>query len=266
MDAGRLPRARITQDISDVLRESTATSADIITAGFPCTGFARCGAHGAFQNKDTALFHVLIEVVENVRPALVFMENTPAIRSGESLAVVKQAFHSLSYQLEHLLLPAYAVGLPHTRLRWFAIAFKNKQDFRKLVDKLDTPQAPLPPPRTVDMPPETPGIRYNLLKNALIPSCARLALKCLLSGTSVLLVKPNLGLVMQQNETIIRKSLWPTLFGNHRRGAQVLTDRCSRDLITAIKHEKTTPAGHVNFAFLEWMMGFPSNWTLLVAL
>ena len=262
MDSGDLPNALIVDDVSDVLRQAHALSADVITAGFPCTGFARCGAHKAFLNKDSALFHVLMQIVEVVQPTLVFMENTPAITADENIAVVKQAFHQLSYQLEHCLMPAYAVGLPHNRLRWFAIAFRDKQELQSLQEKVvDIPRPPLSPPRTTQALPTRPSVRFNLLKNALIPACARLALACLLTGQRTPSTKPDIKLEIEQGELRIQKRLWPTLFGHYRMGARVLTHRCSRDLITAVKHERMTPQGHVNFAFLEWMMGFPSDWT-----
>lgn len=259
MDLELLPRAPILHDVHEVLNTEITGGVDLITAGFPCTGFSVAGRHEAFANADTALFHVLLDIVATVQPALVFLENTPSITIPHHLSVVQHAFSKLSYNLDHCLLPAFAAGLPHHRVRWFAVASRQKVVphvvFPPLLPSL------VPPPRTVSDPPLNPTVRFNLLKNALVPSCARMALQHLLTKDPLQYTKPNLALTIEQGPIVITKHLWPTLFGHYRLGAHSLTERCSRDIITAIKHERQSTPGHVNFAFLEWLMGFPEQWT-----
>ena len=270
MQEGKLPSAPVIHDVADLPPD--LENIDCITAGFPCTGFAKCGIRGAFQNPASALFFDLVNICEQHRPWLVFMENTPAISEDSSLSVMTNAFGKIGYCIDWCLIPAYAIGLPHTRLRWFAVAYPkngdptNRSHLRQQLIRSET-IVPVQPPRTSGSVQPNQTTRFGLLKNALIPTCARFAIAYLLSGAQIhrqpSFPRPDLKLKFEQGDVCLEKRLWPTLFGGFRNGARVLNARASRDLLTAIKYEADTEPGHVNFAFLEWLMGFPAGWTLL---
>ena len=268
MDRGWLPRAPILHDVQHV--PDHLLNVDVVTAGFPCTGFSVCGSREAFKNQASALFFELVSVCKRAHPKLVIMENTPSIADSDSLRMVITSFERFAYKIEWCLMPAYAVGLPHNRLRWFAIAYPlglPKSGLLKIwlrsKDKIS--QIPPEPSRTTSVIQTDHTVRFALLKNALIPACARKAVAYLLEPghhhTQPHFHKLDVRLRFQQKGTCFNKTLWPTLFGNYRNGSKTLTDRCSRDLLTAIKFEVKTKPGHVNFAFLEWLMGFPTGWT-----
>jgi hypothetical protein len=66
----------------------------------------------------------------------------------------------------------------------------------------------------------------------------------------------------------LKISQWPTprTSTNAFLPSQTLTLRTARDLSTALRFARCTPAaqrgGHVNPEWLEWLMGFPRGWTL----
>lgn len=60
--------------------------------------------------------------------------------------------------------------------------------------------------------------------------------------------------------------MWATpRAGNATYGVNFLTNRCARDLGTQIRYERRTPSslrgGVTNPEFVEWLMGFPPDWT-----
>lgn len=263
MLAGTLPAAPI---ICDVRQVKAVAPVDIIAAGFPCTGFSTSGSMHGFKNESSALFFEMIRVCADTRPRLVFMENTPWIAQEANMQQVRAAFAHLQYSVKYCIMPAFAVGLPQVRYRWFAIA--TREPLQELSDMVVPPSdvpPPPPPPRSVLEEDKMAYRRYSLLRNALVPACARLALAYLLNPnnnlTSPRFVKPDLGLVMQDGPLTIRKKVWPTLHGHYARKGSRLTARCSYDIGTALMYEVQTLPGHVNIAFLEWLMGFPVGWT-----
>jgi len=269
MKTGALPLAPITDDVR-TCKTDEFKHIDCITAGFPCTGFSTSGRMQAFNNESSGLFFELIKIVQSVQPKLVFMENTPWIAHADNIAQVNSAFVSIGYFLKYCILPAYAVGLPQNRFRWFAIAYRCEPKF--LLDfqaclTIDS-ACPLQPPRTIETEDRQAFRRYGLLRNALVPACARYALHYLLSpstATHPKFPKPNLNLLLKDGELTLKKPLWPTLHGHYARKGSKLTLRTSFDIGTCMGYEVNTEHGHINMCFLEWLMGFPQNWTLLSA-
>ena len=267
MIAGQLPKAPLLKDVCTFNQDIQLTAVDIITAGFPCQGFSKCGKRLGFHDARSRLFFDMLKVIRKHSPKLVFLENVTCVGLPQNLKVITEVFAKLGYQLIHKTFHAHQVGLPHQRSRWFGIAHKGQHKFMQVVcDKLQVSTPGKQPQRTKQSPTPGAGVRWNLLKNSVIPSCAAHAYKHLLlyhlygqqfkSSASI-----DLKLVFKQNNVVIHKKLWPTLFGNWRHGSKLLTERVCGDLPTAIKFETHTSHGHVSFAFLEWLMGYPTGWS-----
>ena len=60
-------------------------------------------------------------------------------------------------------------------------------------------------------------------------------------------------------------STWATPRRSIVQGVRVLTNRCKQDLPTQLRFERSTPSdtrmGHVNPQWVEWLMGFDTDWT-----
>lgn len=256
-----------TAPIVDNIRDVNLTSTvDMVTAGFPCTGFSVSGKMQGFANEESALFFEVIRICRDVAPQIVFLENTPWIRSSEEF--IRQTFAEHDYEMQSVVLPAHAAGVPQSRKRWWALAYHNNSQMLEHIFQRSTDPLPtLPSPcrscaaEHVDM-----SKRFALLRNAVVPGCARLALH-ILSGLAlskeirVCTSKPDLKLVLRSPTKTILKSMWPTLHGHYQRKAVVLTERASRNIATAVMYEESTPNGFVNVHFLEWLMGYPNDWT-----
>ena len=264
-----LPGAPIVSDVRD-LSNRKLPHVDIVAGGWPCIGFSVAGANQGFENAQSSLFFNMLTVVRRCKPRIVFLENTPAVSRNEYLSVVIDSFEQMGYSLRHCSLPAYAVGRPHNRRRWFAIAFNCSQAFLNLLAKqLKTGleiglKVGKQPPRTVSTLPVDSATRFKLLKNAIVPACATTAFQHLcLNTVPPVPVAPMLNLQLKQGRTLIVKQLWPTPFGHFRYGSAVLTQRTASDLITAVKFETSTVPGYVSCVWIEWLMGYPRNWTLV---
>lgn len=267
MARSQLPKAPVLTDVCHV----QAQLVDCITAGFPCTGFTSVGDMAGFNHPESALFFKLVDVCKASKPAMVFMENTPAIAQTESLTVMTKAFKRIGYSLRSCVLPVYAVGLPQARNRWFGLAWRDEDALARLGKRVKLGRAgitirPKEPARTVVTECRQAFLRYQLLKNAVVPEVAYLALSLLTSTDQVMTVpnypKPDLKLVLRQGGVVHHKKLWPTLFGNYcKTPAKNLTDRATNNIISAIFFERRTKPGYPNIAFLEWLMGFPKDWT-----
>lgn len=266
MARGLLPRAPVLEDIADVqpYLQEHPLQFQMITAGFPCTGFSSAGKKERFDNKESALFFALVDICKSTQPDFIFMENTPSITDPVSMDCVSRVFQEIGYSIKHITLPAFAVGLPHNRFRWFAVAHKGLSLEMALPTQFVHAVVPPEPPRTCPDPCPQATSRYQLLKNAVIPSCAALALRHLvMNDCQVKAKKPNLRIKLVQGDKIIYLPLWPTMYGHYILGSRQLKARSSHELISAIMFENPKRPAYVNFAFLEWLMGFPEDYTLV---
>jgi len=97
---------------------------DIITGGFPCQDISLAGNRAGIKGERSGLFFEIWRVVREVRPAIVIMENVPAITSTGYGEITREISAS-GYHVQWNNLSAAAVGAPHQRNRWFAIAYSN---------------------------------------------------------------------------------------------------------------------------------------------
>ena len=94
---------------------------DCIHAGFPCQDISVAGGGAGIEGERSGLWSEVVRVVHAIRPAKVFIENSPAIVS-RGLVVVLSDLADLGFDAQWCVLPASAVGAPHFRARWFCLA------------------------------------------------------------------------------------------------------------------------------------------------
>lgn len=184
MNKGLLDEAEIETDVRCL---KGSKDIDMIAAGIPCLGFSPLGLRGGFEHVQTKLFYELLRVIDECDPKLIFLENVPNIILHGMHTVVHELHENRGYDLSWVVLPAYAAGAHHTRLRWFCLARKpglqivwdNLQFTRHCFDVEE------PPPRLIGK--DDPGWierakRCFLLGNSIVPCVARLAFFMLASG------------------------------------------------------------------------------------
>jgi hypothetical protein len=184
MDKGLLEKADIETDVRSL---HGSKDIDMIAAGIPCLGFSPLGLRAGFEHKQTKLFYELLRVIDESDPKIIFLENVPNIVLHGMHTVVYELHENRGYDLSWVVLPAYAVGAYHTRLRWFCLAKKPGlkivwSDLHFVRHSFDVVE---PPPRMIGK--DDPGWnerakRCFLLGNSIVPCVARLAFFMLASG------------------------------------------------------------------------------------
>jgi DNA (cytosine-5)-methyltransferase 1 len=116
---GRLDAAPIWDDIT-TLRGRDLPEIDIIFGGFPCQDLSAAGRGAGLAGERSGLFFEICRLIDETRPALIFLENVPAIRT-RGLHTVVEELSSRGFQCRWTCLSAEEVGAPHKRERWFLL-------------------------------------------------------------------------------------------------------------------------------------------------
>jgi site-specific DNA-cytosine methylase len=122
---GLLPNAPICNDIRLMGAEwgVLPTRVDMITAGFPCTGFSNIGQREGFENEQSSLFSEVLRMTDLLQPNLVLMENVPPILK-RGMGQIIAAYSKRGYELRWCTMSGYDVGARHLRRRWICLAVK----------------------------------------------------------------------------------------------------------------------------------------------
>lgn len=113
---------------------------DIITGGWPCTGFSVAGKGTGFDHEASGLFTEIIRITEECKPRYLFLENSHVLSTPENIRVVVDAFDRLGYDCRWTVCRATCVGALHQRFRWFCLVTKrciNTKNYIPDVQKFD---------------------------------------------------------------------------------------------------------------------------------
>lgn len=193
-----IPLVPILNDVKQFTRSSLKShyrgQIDMVVAGSPCTGHSLMGKHLGFANPESALIHDLLSLVDQVRPRIVLLENTPNILDAEGFQLLLHAFAKTKLNnLDWVVLPAFLAGSPQNRHRWFCIAYQDAScpALQTLLanalnrvphDNLGKAWwAEEPVPRMVTKAQVQFTERCRMLGNAIVPAQLRLALTMLLT-------------------------------------------------------------------------------------
>ncbi|WIA10867.1 hypothetical protein OEZ85_011033 [Tetradesmus obliquus] len=185
MKHGLIPKAPVWHDVCTLGKEQLAACPpiDMIISSWPCVGFSTMGKRQHFEEAGSALFYQTMRLVDITKPKAIFFENVPGVLH-EMPEVRQQLVAKRKYQLRWCIVPAYSVGAPHSRERWFCLATKPGFDlqasglrFRHAVDWSREP------PRTAaNVTQSESTLRSFALGNAVVPECVRRAFFYLASG------------------------------------------------------------------------------------
>ena len=101
---------------------------DIITGGWPCTGFSVAGKGTGFDHEASGLFTEIVRITKECEPEYLFLENSHVLSTPENIRVVVDAFDELGYDCRWLTCQATCVGALHQRFRWFCLVNKRNVD------------------------------------------------------------------------------------------------------------------------------------------
>ncbi|AGE48979.1 cytosine-specific methyltransferase [Paramecium bursaria Chlorella virus CVR-1] len=98
---------------------------DIITGGWPCTGFSIAGKGAGFEHEASGLFSEVVRITNECEPRYLFLENSHILSKKTNVSVVVNALDKLGYDCKWLTCRATNVGAPHQRHRWFCLVIKR---------------------------------------------------------------------------------------------------------------------------------------------
>lgn len=278
--AARLPGVERMRDVREV---TGPPAVDGITAGFPCQDLSDAGLGAGIRGARSGLYRELIRVVTDTGPAVVLIENVPALRR-RGLELVIRDLVDLGYRVEWDCIPAAALGAPHLRDRIWLVAHRAPAPamFGEPLGLFPSPPEPgelwqrWPRAGWVD---GDPGLVLELAPVAPTASHkagALLPTPMAADGENMSEQGPRHYVKGTDNPTLLgfartlegtaklptrAAKLWPTpkaspsgpdyaRAGRERSGGD--------DLATAVARQ--TP-GQLNPAWVEWVMGFPLGWT-----
>jgi DNA (cytosine-5)-methyltransferase 1 len=137
-DAGRL-RSWPSSDGETVLPPH-----DLLCAGFPCQPFSKSGSQKGFDELRGTVFHQIAIILQELRPALVLLENVGNFDrhdGGDTWRRVKDTLVGFGYEVSSTshkasggadsrgLLSPHHLGYPHHRERFFIIAQQPSLDW-----------------------------------------------------------------------------------------------------------------------------------------
>lgn len=107
--------------------EPRSKSALTITAGFPCQDLSYAGKGAGLAGERSGLYGEIIRLVRDLQPEWVLLENVNAILT-RGVGTVLGELAACGYGWAYGCVPACAVGAPHRRDRWWAVAWPTLGD------------------------------------------------------------------------------------------------------------------------------------------
>jgi DNA (cytosine-5)-methyltransferase 1 len=106
-------------DIKTKVLSSISKNVDLIAGGPPCQGFSYAGKR-LIDDPRNFLYKEFVELVSEVRPRYLLMENVEGImtsNSGKTFQSIKENFESLGYKVAGRKMHAVEFGVPQKRKR-----------------------------------------------------------------------------------------------------------------------------------------------------
>ena len=134
MRAGSLHVAPIYPDITSLKKGNISQKVDILAGGFPCKGLSVVGLmKGLYGDHRSALVKHMYRLITDLKPKLVFLENTPGLQSDPNFPTMLKTLNKLGYgRITFLVASASQVGAQHLRKRIFILAVRNGFNLKKM--------------------------------------------------------------------------------------------------------------------------------------
>lgn len=124
----RFPGLRVIEgDVRTVDFARELAGVDALCAGFPCQDISAAGKGAGIDGERSGLYREVIRAIDAVRPAWVFLENSPLIRTrGRHIVIADLVARGYSWRDGQLA--ASDVGASHIRNRWWCLAKRADAD------------------------------------------------------------------------------------------------------------------------------------------
>lgn len=126
---GVLPPFPIWDDIQTFNGRPWRGRVDVVSGGFPCQDISAAGRGAGIEGERSGMWREMARVVSEVRPAYVYVENSPMLTTRGGARVIAD-LTALGYDAQWDVMGAADVGAPHQRDRIWIVAYSNSM--RKL--------------------------------------------------------------------------------------------------------------------------------------
>ncbi|WP_081498064.1 DNA cytosine methyltransferase [Pseudomonas sp. GM74] len=122
---GSLPAFPIWSDVCSFDGRRWRGLVDVVSGGFPCQDISAAGNGTGINGSRSGLWREMARIISEVRPALVYLENSPLL-VGRGLALVLGELAEMGYDAQWCIVSASDVGAPHKRDRTWLMAYANE--------------------------------------------------------------------------------------------------------------------------------------------
>ena len=153
-----------------------------------CIGFSTSGKREGLDQPGSRLFVHVMRLARELRPPLMFFENVDAILGNDDITKIVDSIRKLGYDMYWVVMPAYTVGSPQRRGRWFCLCVRRGvTGLRVKPSEAYTRHSWKAEPRVRMVPVPTPDLRrrMRMLGNGVVPDCVRAAFLSLFTGCTV---------------------------------------------------------------------------------
>lgn len=99
----------------------------IISGGFPCQDISSAGKGAGINGENSGLWREFARVVCEIRPSIVFVENSPLLTS-RGLGTILKDFSEMGYNVIWGVLGASDIGAKHKRKRIWLLAYPQRNE------------------------------------------------------------------------------------------------------------------------------------------
>ena len=119
---GVLPPFPIWDDIQTFNGRPWRGIVDVVSGGFPCQDISAAGKGAGIEGERSGMWREMARVVSEVRPAYVYVENSPMLTTRGGARVIAD-LTALGYDAQWDVMGAADVGAPHQRDRIWIVAY-----------------------------------------------------------------------------------------------------------------------------------------------
>jgi DNA (cytosine-5)-methyltransferase 1 len=113
-------------DVTKLTKDQINGPIEAICAGFPCQDLSYAGKGAGIEGARSGLWSEVVRLVRELRPAIVMLENVPAILT-RGLGAVLRDLAEIGYNAIWDCIRASDIGAQHRRDRWFLVAYAERK-------------------------------------------------------------------------------------------------------------------------------------------
>ncbi len=276
---GHLKDASIFADVTRLQVRHVPPCVRMIVAGSPCQDISVGNTTGVGLTgpRSSLIWHVFRLAAELPKIHTILLENSSNLKPYD-LKKVLMKFYKLGFNVKWGVFSAADVGAPHLRRRWFCLATKNNAP--KLFVPFVSNNGIWDKERNTRLiarrNPHLALKRCSVLGNSVVPQVVRYALATLCDNQPTLSAVTCVKITMKQGKQSFSASRWGTPCKTITSWYHYnLTRRSACNMANQLFYDTKTPAlvptymlqnaklWMVNPQFVEWIMGYPTDYTVL---